>query len=428
MDGASKSASNSKVTNTTDHQTASKTPSGEEALTIAGADVNSTKKRRDIRLVDSLFFNYDEERAEMLIRKGADVNYSHQDGMTPLMAAARNGLTKSVKLLLISGADVNSKDKENNQALHFACQFIPYTIESIERLLEAGADVNSRNDMGKTPLFEAVNVEYHPHYIEEHNNHVKAVNILVKAGADVNAEAKDGTTSLIFAAELGYVKCTETLLEAGADVNRCTNDGITAVMMASYHCHYKCINILLAAGAHVNMTHKDGGNALLLLCCYKSDDQDEYVEYSNRYSKCIRSLLKAGIHINKFDQSEGKNALGTALTNRWWIQEEAEEIPEEAQFKNMAILLLYAAGETLEGTDELKIPEVLKFEDEKLSLKHMCREAIRQHLLKLDPQQHLFSSIPELGLPSALSKYLLFNLSLDTNDIGDKEYVLYYEP
>ena len=419
MDGASKSAADSKVTNTTDHHTASKTPSG-EAVTIAGADVNRTKKRRDIRLVDSLFFNYDEERAEMLIRFGADVNYSYQDGVTPLIAAARNGLTKSMKLLLISGADVNSKDKENNQALHFACQLTHYeSVKSIEILLEAGTDVNSRNMKGKTPLFEAVNVEYHPHYIEECAEDVKAVNILIKAGADVNAEAKDGTTALIFAAELGYVKCTETLLEAGADVHRCTNDGTPALMMASYHCHYNCVNILLAAGAHVNMTHKDGSNVLFLLCCYKSDDQDEYVGYPKRYSKCIRSLLKAGIHINKCDKSEGKNALGTALANRWWIQEEVEEIPEEAQFKNTAILLLYAAGETLDGIEEDNIPEVLKFEEEKLQLKHICREAIRKHLLKLDPHQHLFGRILELGLPSALNKYLLFNRSLDDDDADE---------
>ena len=92
------------------------------------------------------------------------------------------------------------------------------------------------------------------------------------------------------------------------------------------------------------------------------------------------------------------------------------------------IKLLYAAGETLEGTEEDKIPEELKFEDEKLQLKHICREAIRKHLLKLDPHQHLFGRIPELGLPSALSKYLLFNLSFDTDDIGDMEYVLYYQP
>ena len=84
-------------------------------------------------------------------------------------------------------------------------------------------------------------------------------------------------------------------------------------------------------------------------------------------------------------------------------------------------MLLYAAGETLDGTEEDKIPQELKFEEEKLELKHICREVIRKHLLKLDPHQHLFSRIPLLGLPSALNKYLLFNQSLDDDDEEEED-------
>ena len=64
----------------------------------------------------------------------------------------------------------------------------------------------------------------------------------------------------------------------------------------------------------------------------------------------------------------------------------------------------------------IKIPEVLKFEDEKLDLKHICREAIRKHLLKLDPHQHLFGRVPRLGLSEAVNQYLLFNTNLDDED------------
>ena len=110
MDGASKSVADSKVTNTTDHQTASETPPGEEALTIAGADVNSTNKTRDTRLLDSLL-RRDERLADTLIQSGADVNYSNKNGMTPLMAAASKGLPKMIKLLITLRANVNSKQQ-----------------------------------------------------------------------------------------------------------------------------------------------------------------------------------------------------------------------------------------------------------------------------------------------------------------------------
>ena len=46
-------------------------------------------------------------------------------------------------------------------------------------------------------------------------------------------------------------------------------------------------------------------------------------------------------------------------------------------------MLLYAAGEmleTLEGTNVDKTPEELKFEDEKLQLKHMCRDGYHEDI------------------------------------------------
>ena len=81
------------------------------------------------------------------------------------------------------------------------------------------------------------------------------------------------------------------------------------------------------------------------------------------------------------------------------------------------IMLLYAAGETLED----KIPEELNFEDEKLQLKHICRMVIQDHLLMLDSHWNLFGRIPRLGLPSSLTDYLLFNVTLDTEDVNDDD-------
>ena len=47
-----------------------------------------------------------------------------------------------------------------------------------------------------------------------------------------------------------------------------------------------------------------------------------------------------------------------------------------------------------------------------LSLKHICRMKIREHLLHLDPHTHLFGRVPRLGVPAALTDYLLFNMSI----------------
>ena len=68
---------------------------------------------------------------------------------------------------------------------------------------------------------------------------------------------------------------------------------------------------------------------------------------------------------------------------------------------------------------QIPVPDYLLHEDQKLSLKHLTRELIRKHLINIDPHENLFGRIPQLGLPSSLTKYLLYNMSLDYDDDDD---------
>ena len=60
-----------------------------------------------------------------------------------------------------------------------------------------------------------------------------------------------------------------------------------------------------------------------------------------------------------------------------------------------------------------KVCKYIPGKDPDLSLKSICREAIRKHLINIDPHQHLFGRILQLGLPSSVAEYLLYNMSLD---------------
>ena len=48
-----------------------------------------------------------------------------------------------------------------------------------------------------------------------------------------------------------------------------------------------------------------------------------------------------------------------------------------------------------------------------MRLKHLCRKAIRIHLIDVDPRVHLSEGIPQEGLPVSLTSYLLYGASLD---------------
>ena len=129
----------------------------------------------------------------------------------------------------------------------------------------------------------------------------------------------------------------------------------------------------------------------------------------------VRVLLEAGSHIitqSPLD-SKLKNPLQFHLRNMYsslklWDESHKKDIPFG--------MLLFAAGASprneTDEEDNNSIPEFLQFQNIKYDLKHMCREAIRRNLMRIDRKRNLFLRIPKLGLPPSLSQYLLYHLSL----------------
>ena len=56
-----------------------------------------------------------------------------------------------------------------------------------------------------------------------------------------------------------------------------------------------------------------------------------------------------------------------------------------------------------------------------MSLQNICREAIRAHLLKINPNSHLFNRMPRLGLPLSLVNYMLYDVTLDDEESSDND-------
>ena len=94
-------------------------------------------------------------------------------------------------------------------------------------------------------------------------------------------------------------------------------------------------------------------------------------------------------------------------------------------------MLLFAAGESTLKTAIFcsphhrtnRVPKYLrKPKPRKLCLMAKCREVIRGHLLRYSIV-NLLVRVPQIGLPSLLTDYLLYNMSLDGDgDDGDNDY------
>jgi len=87
--------------------------------------------------------------AEVLIKRGANINFINYDGYTPLMFAANRRALTLIQLLLSYGANPNLVNRKGEKAIHLANRDYIYENEKeksqrleVEELLMAFTDMN----------------------------------------------------------------------------------------------------------------------------------------------------------------------------------------------------------------------------------------------------------------------------------------------
>ena len=360
----------------------------------AGLDLHSFHVIKFLMIVSEA----NHEILECLIKAGADVNIrdtfgktaltyaaaagkkdcvnlliaaAAEDKNTPLLCAAMENRCECVRILVQAGADVNIKGKSWNSALT-----LTYCPVCAEVLLEAGADVNATNIDGLSPLLKSIKTK-----------NISCVKLLLKYGADVNATDIDGLSLLLLSIKSKNIPCVKLLLKYGLDVNwvQKYDSPLTCAIEKRYA--HDCVAKLIQAGADVNLTRHIDGFTPLMLAVYQASE------------RLVRLLLRSGCKINICNE-RGQNALKNCAS---------------VSNQNVKLMtLLFAAGETIEG----KITYSDRWKHREVDLNHLCREAIRKHLLEMDPYTHLFDRVPQLGLPTSLCAYVLYNQTLDEDDAG----------
>jgi thiosulfate/3-mercaptopyruvate sulfurtransferase len=134
--------------------------------------------------------------AEWAQRQGFDcddINSRIDNGMSPLMLAAKDGELEILRLLLSGGADVDLINDDENTALWFAC----FSDEPmmVNELIQAGCNLDNQNVNGATCLIYCAST-----------GKFDLVRLLVQAGADVSRQTLDGFTALDSATTLPILK------------------------------------------------------------------------------------------------------------------------------------------------------------------------------------------------------------------------------
>ncbi|KLU91791.1 hypothetical protein MAPG_10739 [Magnaporthiopsis poae ATCC 64411] len=178
------------------------------SLAKAGADLNAEVSTRGMTIrpiiLAMLRDNAGVEMLQLLINRGANVNYITMTGNTPLIAAIASQSLPTVKLLVSAGADVNWGEGTQMTVLKGAIQ--TGNLDLVICILKAGANIDGRDSSGETALFHAA--------LQGSEAIVKA---LVDRGATIDATGKTGLTPLCAAKALGHDGIARLLTDAGAD-------------------------------------------------------------------------------------------------------------------------------------------------------------------------------------------------------------------
>lgn len=127
-----------------------------------GADVNWSNDNGETPIFTAIespkFWKKPPNIIDVLLKLGAYLNHENSQGQNALYPAIRRGYPVATEVLLEHGANVHNKDKEGMTPLHWCIRAyegnIPTDIicRMIVLLIKYGGDVNSRNNAGQTPL------------------------------------------------------------------------------------------------------------------------------------------------------------------------------------------------------------------------------------------------------------------------------------
>ncbi len=149
----------------------------------------------------------DAKEASILIQENADVNHRDENGKNPLHYALMNRHLEIFEMLVAAGADVKSTYKFDYTLMNIAAYMGEAKV--VSDLIKAGVSVSSpRLKRGYTPLHSAV--------IGSPREDV--ILMLIEAGAAVDAVDSDGYTPLHLAISSKQPETASVLIKAGADM------------------------------------------------------------------------------------------------------------------------------------------------------------------------------------------------------------------
>ncbi|WP_264729887.1 ankyrin repeat domain-containing protein [Wolbachia endosymbiont (group B) of Episyrphus balteatus] len=224
-----------------------------------------------------------EEFIRLIKDNKVDVNAKYKHGETLLhVAANKYNWTKTAKILIAEGADVNIVDSWKQTPLHVAAKYDHINIAKI--LIAEGADVNIVDYWKQTPLHVAVE-----------SNSIETVRALIKRGANIYVEDELNRMPLHNAVKNSSAELVKAMIEEGVDINRVNGSRMTPSFYISEYLDAETCKTILshiakleAAGLYVDSRNLEEKDKRI------SASRERYNDYSQQLQNCKKEVKKIG--------------------------------------------------------------------------------------------------------------------------------------
>lgn len=184
---------------------------------------------------------------KLLIDNKANINYTDENGFSPLNIAIESGDMELTKFLITNGANVNSLMQDGVSLIGYA--IAQNNMDLLQILIENGANVNNTNgdSWANTPLQTASRLGLD-----------NVVRILLTRNADINAVDMNGNTALHTAALNSQLSVVKLLLEKNPNLDIQNKVGNTALHLAVISGNIDIVGELVLKGANTRIRNNDG--------------------------------------------------------------------------------------------------------------------------------------------------------------------------
>ncbi len=261
-----------------------------------------------------------------------------------LKASLERGCLDIAESLLRYGADIDLQDPQGVTPLNYASAYGSFRFADL--LLYYRADIDKKDFTGTTPLMSAIWAGY-----------ANVADLLIQNGANLEARDNQGFSPLLIAAQNGDTLMLHYLIKEGVDIyEKCEN--WDALSLCIKYNHKEAIKMLIKSGDKWNDPGRDVMNHYNVAARYGRDEVYDMLEkynFPNKYKPRISQLeisLSAKFNLKdiysgmKFTFREPRKNIGflAGFDTKLWYSKVMLEVDEDIYYQYLEQSSMAYAG------------------------------------------------------------------------------------